>query len=178
MSSCRPFEPFDLFRFGAVNLDPLTETYGLPFYLHYLVNWPDYFMVAEHLSGDLMGYIMGKSEGRDQNWHGHVTAVSVAPEYRRMGLAARFMQKLEAVSEKEDCFFVDLFVRISNETAINMYKRLGYTVYRQIVDYYSGDDTHEDEDAFDMRKALPRDVDKKSVVPLKHPVSCNEIDFD
>lgn len=43
---------------------------------------------------------MGKAEGREQNWHGHVTAVTVAPEYRRMGLAANFMQKLEEISEK------------------------------------------------------------------------------
>ena len=34
-------------------------------------------MVAESPAGDLMGYIMGKSEGLNENWHGHVTAVSV-----------------------------------------------------------------------------------------------------
>ncbi|KAI3422027.1 N(alpha)-acetyltransferase 20, NatB catalytic subunit [Globodera pallida] len=178
MTTYRPFEPFDLFRVSTVNLDPLTETYGLPFYLHYLINWPEYFMVAEHLTDDVMGYIMGKAEGRDQNWHGHVTAVTVGPEYRRMGLAANFMQKLEEISKKKNCFFVDLFVRISNETAVNMYRRLGYTVYRRITEYYSGDGTLEDEDAFDMRKALPRDADKKSIIPLKHPVSCDEIEFD
>jgi len=56
MTTFRPFEPTDLFRFNNVNLDPLTETYGLPFYLHYLINWPEYFMVAEHPSGTIMGY--------------------------------------------------------------------------------------------------------------------------
>lgn len=25
---------------------------------------------------------MGKAEGRDDQWHGHVTALSVAPSYR------------------------------------------------------------------------------------------------
>jgi N-terminal acetyltransferase B complex catalytic subunit len=40
---------------------------------------------------------------------------------------------------------VDLFVRVSNEVAVNMYKRLGYVVYRRVLDYYSGDP---DEDAF------------------------------
>ena len=42
-------------------------------------------MVAESPSGDLMGYIMGKSEGQNENWHGHVTAVSISPEHRRLG---------------------------------------------------------------------------------------------
>ncbi len=39
-----------------------------------------------------------------------------------------------------------------------MYRALGYVVYRTVLQYYSGET---DEDAFDMRKALPRDVDKK-----------------
>ena len=27
-----------------------------------------------------MGYIMGQAEGIAENWHGHVTAVTVAPD--------------------------------------------------------------------------------------------------
>ena len=40
------------------------------------------------------------------------------------------MSALEEISEKKHCFFVDLFVRVSNSVAINMYKALGYTIYR------------------------------------------------
>ena len=43
---------------------------------------------------------MGKAEGNDALWHGHVTALTVAPEYRRMGLAKKLMDILENVSEK------------------------------------------------------------------------------
>jgi N-terminal acetyltransferase B complex catalytic subunit len=42
---------------------------------------------------------MGKTEGRGKEWHGHVTAVTVAPEYRRIGLAGRLMDILEDISE-------------------------------------------------------------------------------
>lgn len=77
-----------------------------------------------------------------------------------------------------------------------MYTKLGYIVYRTIIDYYSGD---KEEDAYgkwtlskhrflyntspklyskylipDMRKAMSRDKDKKSMIPLKHPVHCEE----
>lgn len=45
-------------------------------------------------------------------------------------------------------YFVDLFVRVSNSTAIQMYKKLGYSVYRRVLDYYSGE---KDEDAFGSR---------------------------
>ena len=121
--------------------------------------------MVESPSGKIMGYVMGKSEARNSNpldWHGHVTAISVADEYRRLGLAAKLMNFLEDVSERKKCYFVDLFVRCSNEVAVNMYKNLGYVVYRKISAYYTGPP---DEDAFDMRRALSRDADKKSEQP-------------
>lgn len=46
--------------------------------------------------------VMGKSEGSvaQETWHGHVTALTVAPEYRRLGLAAKMMNILEEVSDR------------------------------------------------------------------------------
>lgn len=45
---------------------------------------------------------MGKAEGSvaREEWHGHVTALSVAPEFRRLGLAAKLMEMLEEISER------------------------------------------------------------------------------
>lgn len=43
---------------------------------------------------------MGKAEGEGKLWHGHVTALTVAPEFRRLGLAEKLMNGLEEVSEK------------------------------------------------------------------------------
>jgi len=43
---------------------------------------------------------MGKVEGQGEQWHGHVTAVTVAPEFRRLGLARQLMNILEKVSEE------------------------------------------------------------------------------
>jgi N-terminal acetyltransferase B complex catalytic subunit len=43
---------------------------------------------------------MGKAEGDGSLWHGHVTALTVAPEFRRLGLAKSLMDILEQVSEK------------------------------------------------------------------------------
>jgi N-terminal acetyltransferase B complex catalytic subunit len=44
--------------------------------------------------------VMGKAEGHGENWHGHVTALTVSTEFRRLGLAATLMAWLEDVSEK------------------------------------------------------------------------------
>ncbi|KAI8908940.1 acyl-CoA N-acyltransferase [Gorgonomyces haynaldii] len=175
MSIVRRFVARDLFSFNNINLDPLTETYSIQSYLQYLSIWPDFFTVAESSNGKLMAYIMGKAEGEGELWHGHVSALTVSPDYRRMGLARDLMDILEQVSDKmNDCYFVDLFVRTSNAVAIKMYEQFGYSVYRRVLEYYSGPDS---EDAFDMRKALPRDVHKKSIIPLKHPVRPEDLEW-
>lgn len=171
MTNLRPFNCNDLFTLNEINLDPLTETYGLTFYLHYLTRWPDYFIVGEHPNGEMMAYIMGKVEGDGENWHGHVTALSVASTYRRTNLAAKLMTELENVSERKQAYFVDLFVRQSNHVAMTMYERLGYNVYRRVLDYYSGDP---DEDAFDMRKSLSKNHFRPTI-PLKNPVKACDV---
>jgi len=173
MVSLSPFTCRDLLRFNEVNVDPFTETYGISFYMTYMARWPEYFIKAEDMDENIVGYIMGKSEGTGENWHGHVTAVSVCPAHRHGGVAAKLMQHLEQVSEQKQCYFVDLFVRKSNTAAINFYKSLGYIVYRTVLDYYSGEP---DEDAYDMRKALSRDVEKKSIIALTAPVRPEDIE--
>ncbi|DBB11925.1 TPA: N(alpha)-acetyltransferase 20, NatB catalytic subunit [Trebouxia sp. C0006] len=121
-----------------------------------------------------MGYILGKSEGEGVKWHGHVTAVTVAPEYRRQRLAKKLMDDLEHITEKvHKAYFVDLFVRVSNASAIRMYNKFGYSIYRTVLGYYSGD-----ENAYDMRKAMSRDKEGKSVIPLTRPIHPHELEHD
>lgn len=188
MSSLRTFKCSDFLKMAKINLDPLTETYALSFYLQYYVKWPEYFLMSETPTGEIQGYIMGKSETfrreGEGSWHGHVTCLTVSPEHRRLGLANKLMNLLEEMSELKNCYFVDLFVRKSNSVAINMYKKLGYSVYREVLQYYSGEPPggskklggEKDENAYDMRKALSRDIHKKSVIPLKHPVMPEDVD--
>ena len=99
---------FDLLKFNNVNLDPLTETYNMAFYTQYLAKWPEYCFNVTAAQGRPMGYILGKAEGLDEEWHGHVTAVTVPPEYRRLGVAAQLMDMLERGSENARGYFVDI----------------------------------------------------------------------
>lgn len=47
--------------------------------------------------------------------------------------AQHLMNELEEISDKKhNGYFVDLFVRVTNLLAINMYKKFGYSVYRCI----------------------------------------------
>jgi N-terminal acetyltransferase B complex catalytic subunit len=141
-----------------------------------MARWPDLFYGTTSYHGSLMGYIMGKAEGTGQEWHGHVTALTVSPNYRRLGMAKQFMHILESVSDEVyRGYFVDLFVRKSNALARGMYEQFGYTVYRRVLNYYSGSALTQEEDALDMRKSLSRDPDKKSMIPLSRPVEAWEV---
>ena len=100
MTTIRRFTCDDLFTYNNVNLDPLTETYNFQFYLTYLAKWPEYCQMAEGPGKQAMGYVLGKSEGEGELWHGHVTAVTVAPDFRRQHLAQKLMRLLEDVTEK------------------------------------------------------------------------------
>jgi N-terminal acetyltransferase B complex catalytic subunit len=176
MTTIRQFKLDDLLTFNNVNLDILTETYNFSFYMAYMAQWPESFIVAKSPSGKTMGYVLGKAEGEGNLWHGHVSAVTVAPEYRRLGLAATLMDTFEAVCGVQgyNAYFVDLFVRASNHLAIRMYETFGYCQYRRVLGYYSGELP---EDALDMRKALPRDVQRSSIVPLDHPVRPEDLEW-
>ena len=61
-----------------------------------------------------------------------------------------------------------------NSLAISMYEKFGYVTYRRVLGYYSGDDA---EDALDMRKALPRDKNKQSMIPLDKPVLPEDLEW-
>jgi uncharacterized membrane-anchored protein YitT (DUF2179 family) len=43
MTTLRRFTMDDLLKFNNINLDVLTETYNMPFYMLYMSRWPESF---------------------------------------------------------------------------------------------------------------------------------------
>ncbi|CDF90814.1 probable N-terminal acetyltransferase B complex catalytic subunit NAT3 [Zygosaccharomyces bailii ISA1307] len=167
MTSLQPFEATDLFALNNVNLDALTENFPLEFYFEYLILWPELFFKSWE-QNVVSGYMMAKTEGKAHEWHSHITAVTVAPEFRRISLASRLCHTLEAITDRSphQVNFIDLFVKCNNVLAISLYEKLGYSVYRRVVGYYNSSEDgypetlktiNDDKDAFDMRKAMSRD---------------------
>ncbi|KAG5502728.1 hypothetical protein JKF63_04495 [Porcisia hertigi] len=185
MTSFQFMTLYDTLRFNFVNLDQLTETYDTSFYGEYVTHWPEYQRICTHpTTGIPMAYTLGKAEGKGEDYHGHVSAVSVAPTFRRVALGETLMLELAQVSEfVHNAYFVDLFVRKSNQVAQDMYHRLGYIVYRTVLGYYRGDGPKgpfkNDEDALDMRIALSRDRERRtsSVIPLEKPIKPHELEW-
>lgn len=89
--------------YNNINLDPMTETFSTYFYAKYLIKWPEYCVSLWNCTKNIQGYrkiviylVMGKVEGEENKmlWHGHVTAVTIAPECRKQGLARLLMNYL------------------------------------------------------------------------------------
>lgn len=162
MASLTPFTALDLLNTNEVNLDVLTENYDLEYYLQYLLKWPSLFFKVEAPNADVVGYMLGKSEGEGLDWHSHISAVTVARDYRRLGLGKLLVDQLVLASEAQDldCYFMDLYVRTTNKVAFEMYKKFGFHSFRRVIGYYG-----RSEDAFDMRLPLKRD--RKKLTSLK-----------
>jgi ribosomal-protein-alanine N-acetyltransferase len=76
-----------------------------------------------------------------------ILTVAVLPEYRRQGIAREFMRQIEDWSKERGASAMMLEVEQTNESAIELYKSLGYMKISVRMDYYGPG-----KDAFVMRK--------------------------
>ncbi len=79
-----------------------------------------------------------------------ITKVAVDKEYRRQGIAEALMRAVMCQLEQENDEVVFLEVRKTNESAKNLYKKLGFEEYGERKNYYR----EPTEDAILMRKIL------------------------
>jgi ribosomal-protein-alanine N-acetyltransferase len=151
----RKFEPDDLQNVMQVNRVCLPENYTDFFFMDLHQRFPETFIVAEE-NNNITGYIMCRIEVGLSNYgfgglirKGHVVSIAVMPQYRRRGIAFGVMNRaLEGMQyyKAKQCF---LEVRITNDLAISLYKKLGFEITRTLNGYYS-----DGEDAYVMTKKL------------------------
>ena len=152
----REFAVSDLKSVTNINRVCLPENYTDFFFTDLYRRFPQTFIVAEE-NGEAVGYIMCRIEVGLSNFglggllkKGHVVSIAVMPEHRRKGIAEAIvktaMEKMQTAYNAKQCY---LEVRISNEPAIRLYKKLGFEVTRTIHGYYA-----DGEDAYVMSRKL------------------------
>ena len=152
----RKFALEDLGSVMRINRDCLPENYTDYFFVDLFKRYPETFIVAER-DGEVVGYIMCRIEVGLSNFglggivkKGHVVSIAVLPEHRRKGIGdaiiKKSMEKMQKTYNAKQCY---LEVRITNEPAIGMYKKLGFEATRTIKGYYA-----DGEDAYVMTKKL------------------------
>ena len=151
----RKFVQDDLRSVVHINYVCLPENYTDYFFIDLYKRFPETFIVAEE-NGQVIGYIMCRVEMGLSHFgfsgiikKGHVVAVAVLPQYRRKGvgqaLITEAMEGMRLYNAKQ-CF---LEVRVTNTSAVDLYKKLGFEVTRTIHGYYA-----DGEDAYIMTKKL------------------------
>jgi ribosomal-protein-alanine N-acetyltransferase len=137
-------------------MECLPEHYPLSFWLEHLEKYSDVFYVAE-VEGEVVGYILTRIEEDQAFFHpgkkvlkGHIVSIAVREKYRRRGIATNLLLKvLNVLKYNYNASEAYLEVRVSNIPAINLYKRLGFTVIKILPNYYL-----DGEDAYLMAKEL------------------------
>ena len=142
-----------------INSVTLPEHYTTPFYTSILSTNPETFLVVEY-KGRIIGYHMGRIEygltfrGMPRFVKkGHVISIAVLEEHRRKGVGTMLIKTALEEFAKKGCEVSFLEVRVSNEPAINLYKKLGYEIVDRIRGYYN-----DGEDAYVMEKTLETNV--------------------
>jgi ribosomal-protein-alanine N-acetyltransferase len=151
----RKFAMSDLANVTQINTACLPENYTDIFFVDLYRRYPETFVVAEE-DGEIVGYIMCRIEMGLSNFglsgvakKGHVVSVAVLPEHRRKGVGkALVLKALEGMRGygAKQCY---LEVRVTNQEAISLYKKLDFDVARTIHGYYA-----DGEDAFVMSVKL------------------------
>ena len=138
-----------------INLNSLPEHYTEYFFESILKELPESFILAEH-DGKIIGYVMCKIEFGFSNFRklgfvkkGHVVSVAVLEKHQGKGIGTALM--LEGINgviiRKSDEIYLE--VRVSNENAVQLYKKLGFIIKSRLKSYY-----RDGEDAFLMAKDL------------------------
>jgi len=145
----RKFAVNDLHKVMEINRTCLPENYSDYFFVDLFRRFPETFLVAEE-ADKVLGYIMCRVEVGLSSFgfgglmkKGHVVSVAVVNEHRRKGvgraLVLRAMEAMKTYGAKQ-CY---LEVRVTNESAVSLYKNIGFEVTRTIRGYYAdGEDAH------------------------------------
>ena len=139
----RGFRSDDLDTVMEINAETLPENYSTFFYRDLYRRFPETFLVAE-ADGAIQGYMMCRIERGLSKLKSlrpakqcHVVSIAVKEPYRRRGIASELMTVvMERAKENygaKECF---LEVRVSNEAAVNLYEKLGFSKVKRNYGYY------------------------------------------
>jgi ribosomal protein S18 acetylase RimI-like enzyme len=94
-----------------------------------MVSSPD-LLIGAFYQGKLVGVVIGSYDGRMKGW---INRLAIDPERRRMGIAQRLVNTVERNLEKRGATIVCALVETPNKGSLGLFKKLGYTVHRDIL---------------------------------------------
>ena len=151
------FKPADLERVMYINQMCLPENYSSSFFLDLYERFSETFVVAEE-DGAIVGYAMCRIEKGLSSFRfiglgvkkGHLISIAVLPKYQRQGIGQALMKEIMKAMLGCEAKEIYLEVRVTNMTAVCLYKKLGFQIEKTLHNYYA-----DGEDAYLMSRKLP-----------------------
>ena len=141
----------DIDQIIKINRLALPENYPYYFFVEHLKEYGAAFYVAD-VNGEVVGYIMPRIEWGFSNIKqlpilvkkGHVVSIAVLEQYRNRGIGTALLQaSLKAMKEIYGAEEAYLEVRVSNQPAIHLYRKLGFKEVKVLKHYYAdGEDAY------------------------------------
>lgn len=141
----RNFEHEDLFEVVRLANRSLNESYDGGLFLQLGDLYPDGFIVCESREG-IQGFLLGVIE---RAYEARVLILAVDERARGQGIGARLVKLFEERFLHRAIRRINLEVRVSNETAIKLYEKLGFEKRKVLPRYYA-----DGEDAYLMTKLV------------------------
>jgi len=112
--------------FRSVDLWPFWDLIGA-------LTLPGLVRLKAVVDDQMVGFVGGERDfGRKVGW---ITTLGVLPAYRRRGIAIALLDRCE---HDLDTPSIRLCVRVSNQAAIRLYEKSGYSVINRRKKYYAG----------------------------------------
>jgi ribosomal-protein-alanine N-acetyltransferase len=119
----------------------------------YAAATPRFFLVAE-----IDGHIAGYSIATFTRQGAEIDSLAVLPRYRNLGVATALLKWTIRKVRRRGVPAIALMVRRNNESAIRLYRKLGFVRAATVANYYPGgaasDGALQDTTGWRMRKTL------------------------
>ena len=145
----REFKEEDLASVVDINLKCLPENYPDFFFLGIYYRYPKSFLIAEK-EKKIVGYAMYRKEkgiscfGLKWVDKGHLVSIAVLPEHRGKTIGHNLLLAgIHSMKFDYNAKEIILEVRISNTSAINLYKKNSFSIVKTLSHYYKdGEDAY------------------------------------
>lgn len=128
----RDLMPEDLPEVMAIEKTSFTTPWSETLFMNEIFK-PRSLPKAALIGEKLVGYICGNYLLDE----GHILNVTVHPDFRKQGIASQLVDHMLGLLKKEGCLTIFLEVRQSNEAALRMYEKAGFTEIAKRKAYFT-----------------------------------------
>ncbi|NTV00616.1 MAG: ribosomal protein S18-alanine N-acetyltransferase [Methanoregulaceae archaeon] len=142
----RRARPGDIAAIAAIETESFPDPWSAEVFSEAMTYFGDMLFVAT-IRGEVVGFIAGGLEDTGEEVYGHICNLAVSRVCRKQGIGRMLVRREEHQFAIGMAIGVQLEVRVSNQAALDFYRRLGYQEAFGIASYYANG-----EDAIVMMK--------------------------